>query len=112
MVHTATETLGDIIKAARIRSKINVEDLAERVGVSERYIYRIENEGKYPSFDILYKIVRELSITPDSIFYPEHATNDTEVEDLIRRLYNCDERSIEVVKATVKALIDSAPKNS
>ncbi len=112
MVHTKTETLGDIIKKARARNKITVEDLAERVGVTDRYIYRIENGGKEPSLKILRKIVRELSITPDSIFYPEHATNDTEVEDLIRRLYNCDERSIEVVKATVKALIDSAPKNS
>ena len=40
------ETLGEIIKNARIKADITVEDLAARVGVGERFIYRIENEGK------------------------------------------------------------------
>ena len=55
MVHTEYETLGDIIKAARQKSGLTIEDL-------------------------------------------------------IRRLYNCDERSLEVIKATAIALIDTAPK--
>ena len=78
--------------------------------ISERYLYRIENEGKKPSFEILYNLIRELAITLDSIFYPERSDKDSEVEDLIRRLYNCDERSLEVIKATAIALIDTAPK--
>ena len=43
------ETLGDIIKSARTKADITVEALAEKIGVSERYVYRIENEGKRPS---------------------------------------------------------------
>lgn len=78
--------------------------------ITERYLYRIENEGKIPSFKLLYKIIRELSIDPDSIFYPEKPTKDSEVENLLRMLSDCDERSLEVVKATVKALIDTAPE--
>ena len=62
------ETLGEIIKNARIKADITVEDLAAKVGVTERFIYRIENEGKKPSYDILYKLIRELSILPDQIF--------------------------------------------
>ncbi len=112
MVHNSAETLGDIIKAARQKSKITIEELAAKVEVSERYLYRIENEGKKPSFDILYKLIRELAITPDSIFYPERSAKVSEVENLIRRLHNCDERSLEVVKATVTALIDTAPKQN
>lgn len=42
---------------------------------------------------------------PDLIFYPRKPTKDSEIEDLLRMLYNCDERSLEVVKATAKALI-------
>ena len=61
------ETLGEIIKNARIKADITVEDLAAKVGVGERFIYRIENEGKKPSYDILYKLIRELSILPDQI---------------------------------------------
>ena len=61
------ETLGEIIKNARMKADITVEDLATKVGVTERFIYRIENEGKKPSYDILYKLIRELSILPDQI---------------------------------------------
>ncbi len=110
MVHTEAETLGDIIKAARQKSGLTIEELANRLDITERYLYRIENQGKKPSFDILYKLIRELGISPDLIFYPERSDQDSEIEDLIRRLYNCDERSLEVIKATATALMDTAPK--
>ena len=52
MVHNLPETLGEIIKTAREKSDLTVEELTTRVGISERYLYRIENEGKvfcYPA---------------------------------------------------------------
>lgn len=109
-VHNPPETLGKIIKSARQQTDITIEELAEKVGITERYLYRIENEGKKPSYDVLFKLIRELSISPDLIFYPEKPSKDSEIENLIRMLYNCDERSMEVVKATVKVLIETAPK--
>ena len=104
------ETLGSIIKVAREKSGFTIEALADKVGITERYLYRIENEGKKPSYDVLYKLIRELSILPDLIFYPEKPSKDSEVENLLRMLSVCDERSLEVVKATAKALIDTAPE--
>lgn len=106
-MHSKTETLGSIIKNARQRSQITMEALAEKVGITERYLYRIENEGKYPSYEVLYKIIRELAINPDLIFYPEKPSKDSEAEDLIRVLYNCDERSMKIIKATAKAALES-----
>lgn len=106
-MHKEPETLGEIIKNARLRADITMETLAERVDITERYLYRIENEGKKPSFDVLYKLIRELAISADSIFYPEKPLKDSEIENLIRLLSTCDERSLEVVKATAKALIDT-----
>ena len=64
------EMLGEIIKNARMKADITVEDLAAKVGVGERFIYRIENEGKKPSYDILYKLIRELSNFTRSDFLP------------------------------------------
>lgn len=107
-MHSQHGTLGKIIKSARQHSKLTMEELAEQIGVTERYLYRIENEDKKPSYDVLYKLVRVLSISPDLIFYPEKTAEESEVENLIRMLYNCDERSLEVVKATAKALIGTA----
>lgn len=106
-MHSGTEMLGSIIKAARQRSEVTMEVLAEKVGITERYLYRIENEGKYPSYEVLYKIIRELAINPDLIFYPEKPSKDSEVEDLIRVLYNCDDRSMKIIKATAKAALES-----
>ena len=65
------ETLGEIIKVAREKSDLTVEELTTRIGISERYLYRIENEGKVPKFEVLKKLVRELAIDANSIFYPE-----------------------------------------
>ena len=49
-------------------------------------------------------LANKLEIT----FYPEKPTKDSEVENLLRQLSDCDERSLEVIKATAKALIDTA----
>ena len=105
-MHKNTETLGQVIKKARRHHNLTIEALAEKIGVSERYLYRIENEGKKPSFDVLYSLVRTLSISSDSIFYPEKPSKESEIEDLVRMLYNCNERDLEIVKAVVKAIIE------
>ena len=86
------EILGEIIKNARAKADMTVETLANKVGVTERFIYRIENEGKKPSYEILYKLIRELAIVPDQIFFPEKQVQESEMESLVRMLYSCDER--------------------
>ncbi len=107
-MHNQPNTLSMVIKTAREKAGITIEALAEKADITERYLYRIENEGKKPSYEVLYKLIRILNISPDSIFYPEKPSKDSEVENLIRMLYRCDKRSLEVVKATAKALIDTA----
>lgn len=105
-----TDTLGEVIRNAREKSGISVEALAEKTGISSRYIYRIESGEKKPSYTLLYKIVRELSIQADLIFFPDLPTEDSEIVELLRMLCKCDERSLAVVKATTRALIETAPK--
>ena len=80
-MHNKPETLGCIIKTARESAGITIEALANKVEITERYLYRIENEGKKPSYDVLHKLVRELNISADSIFYPEKPSKDSEVEN-------------------------------
>lgn len=98
------------MKSARSALGMTQEQLAERLDVSARYIMLIENSHKNPSYDLLFRIIRELSIQSDLIFYPEKPSKDSKVEDLIRMLYNCDERSMKVIRATVKAALESQPK--
>ena len=57
MIHNIPDTLGVTVKSARKNADMTIEELAERIDVTERYLYRIENEGKKPSFEVLYKLV-------------------------------------------------------
>ena len=109
-MHELHETLGSVIKSARTRNNMTMEALAEKLDISERYLYRIENENKKPSFVFLNKIVHELAIEPELIFYPENPSKDSDVENLIRMLYDCDDRSKYIIKATVKAVLESQGK--
>ena len=101
---TTQDTLGSVVKTKRQTEKLTIEELAERLDISVRYLCRIENKGQKPSYDVLFKIIRELSIEPDLIFYPEKDLKGSEIEDIIRMLYNCDEDLLVVIKATVKAV--------
>lgn len=109
-MHNIPESPGHIIKSARERAGITIEDLASRADISERYLYRIENEGKKPSYDVLYRIIRALNVSADTFFYPEKRTVDTEVDHLLRTLCDGDSRALEVIKATATALINTAPE--
>ena len=110
-MHKQPETPSEIIKAARDKSDLTVEELTDRVGITDRYLYRIENEGKVPKFDVLKKLVLELSVDANSIFYPEKPSKDSAVEDLVRMLYSCDDRSLKIIRATVKAALESQQNN-
>ena len=109
-MHIIPESPGHIVKAARERAGITIEELAEKAGISERYLYRIENEGNRPSYNVLYRIIRALNVSADIFFYPEKRTVDTEVDHLLRMLCNGDGRALEVIKATATALINTAPE--
>lgn len=106
-MHNVTDTLGSVIKNARTKAELTREQLAEKINISPRHLMSIENEGHKPSYDVLFRIIRELAIVPDLIFYPDKPCKDSEIENLIRMLYNCDEHSVKVVRATVEALLDT-----
>ena len=102
-----SDMLGAITKSARKKSGLTVDELAEKIGISSRYLSSIENENKKPSFEVLYKLIRILTISPDSIFYPERPSKDSEIENLLRLLHSCDDHSLKVVRATIEALLEN-----
>jgi len=82
--------LGRLIKNARLEAGLTQDNLATQVGVTPRYIMAIENENKYPSIQVLSKIICTLKISADTIFYPETQHTDREKEQLIHMIYMCD----------------------
>ncbi|MEA4946183.1 MAG: helix-turn-helix transcriptional regulator [Oscillospiraceae bacterium] len=106
MERIETDMLGAVIKAARKSRGHTREQLAEQLHITPRYLMSIENENQKPSYDVLFRLIRELGISADSVFYPERESNKSEAENLIRLIYQCDKREIEAVSAAVKALLN------
>ena len=99
--------LGAIVKAARNKRGMTQEVLSEKVGIGTRHLMSVENECGTPSYDVLYKLIRELHIPTDTIFYPESTMKNPLIEEIIRILYDCDERSLSIIHATAQAAFDS-----
>lgn len=98
---------GQIIKDARQAAGLTQDDLAEQSGVTTRYIMAIENENRQPSMKVLFKLIRALKISADTIFYPEIQHTDKKKEHLIHMIQLCDERETKVAAATIRALLDT-----
>lgn len=108
MMQIIPEPLGEAIKNARQEEGIGIEKLAEMADISSRYLYRIENENKKPSYDVIYRLIHALGVSADRIFYPKESKKESEVEDLIRMLYDCDKRAFAVVKAMIRAMLETS----
>jgi transcriptional regulator with XRE-family HTH domain len=102
--------LGTLIKTARTNKGLTQEQLAEKIGIGARHLMGIENEGKSPSFEVLYSLIRELNISADSIFYPESDACDTKLAYLTRLLMHREEQEIDAVTALAEVLLSTLEK--
>lgn len=100
-------SFGWTIKDARQVANLTQEELAEQAGITTRYIMAIENENKQPSMKVLFKLIRALKISADTIFFPEIQHTDKKKEHLIHMIHLCDDRDLQVAAATIKALLDT-----
>lgn len=99
--------LGGVIKTARLNKSLTQEQLSEKVGIGRRYLMAIENENRKPRFDVLSRLIRELGIPADAIFYPEREVSDSEREQLIRMLYLCGHREIRAAMSMLRVLLEN-----
>lgn len=64
----------------------------------------LKMKGKSP----VNKLICELTIVPHQIFFHlEKQVEDSEVETIVRMLHNCDERSMQIIKVTIRAAMES-----
>lgn len=107
MEHSNLDNLGSILKAARKTKKLTREKVAESVGISVRYLSALENEHKKPSLNLLYRLVRVLEMSADTIFYPEIKNKSDEIEQLMRMLSLCNQQDLKIINATLSAIVDN-----
>ena len=106
-MHQVSDKLGTVIKNARLAKQLTQKQLAKRLSITSHYLMSIENRHQIPSCDLLFRVIRELQISADTIFYPEYEQNHPAVEKLKRLLIQCDEKDVNVITATLQSLLEN-----
>ena len=97
--------MGLRLKQARTEQKLTYEELAEKSGVSSRYIKEIENHGNVPSLEKLGQLIRALHISADPFFYPTVLADNLDYQRLLVYLSQCTEEQITTILAIVEAYL-------
>ncbi|UOO38413.1 helix-turn-helix transcriptional regulator [Oscillospiraceae bacterium CM] len=96
--------MGAVIQAARLAHGITQTALAERIDVSLRTVIAIETGKRNPTFEVLYKVIRELNIPADLIFRPDYVHGTPEQEQFIREFRDADEQEQRIAIASARSI--------
>ena len=99
--------MGPIFKTARLSANLTQEELAEKIGVTARYIMALENEGKRPGLDNLLRLVHTLNIPADAIIYPEQKGSEDENDQFLRLFHMLSCRDKKIICATIKEMLNN-----
>ncbi|MDL2324620.1 helix-turn-helix domain-containing protein [Ruminococcaceae bacterium OttesenSCG-928-A16] len=99
--------IGGIFRAARDIKGMTQAGLAEVTGVDPRTIMDIENDKRFPTYEVLFKIIRILGISADQIFWPDKIKSTPEQEQIIREFLECSEWEQVVIMKTMRTLVRS-----
>ncbi len=97
--------IGGIVRSAREAMGLTQSELAKRISASKHTILMVENNQRYPSFQIFYRLVHALDISSDLIVYPRKTTCTLEQEQIIRELLGSDDRTQEIAFKLLHCLL-------
>ena len=106
-MNSVTEKLGGVIKSSRQERQLTQKQLAARLSITPRYLMSIENKKRTPGRDLLFRMIRELDIPVDTIFYPQHGYECGLVHRLHILLGRLEEHDIEHIIAILQVLLEA-----
>ena len=97
--------IGQAIKKAREAKGMTREQLAGIIGYAPRHIQAIENEGQYPSIELLVQLATMFDISLDQFIFPESKAYKSDTRRRIDRILDTlNERDLTVIEATANSL--------
>lgn len=99
--------MGTVLKAARLDAKLTQDEIAERIGITTRYLMAIENEGKCPALDVWFRLIRTLHISADIIVYPENASEKELDEQLLYMIRSLNNRDKKIAQSLIQSMLDN-----
>lgn len=97
--------LGNAVKKARYDLKLTQSEVADSIQADERTIANIEHYKGNPKLEILWPLLRALSIDANAVFYPEQ--NETFKEALQFQVFlsQCSEDEIQLLFPICQSVI-------
>ncbi len=97
--------IGGIVRSAREAMGLTQSELARRISASKHTVLMVENNQRYPSFEVFYRLVHALDISADLIVYPRQAACTLEQEQIIRELLGSDDHTQEIAFKLLHCLL-------
>jgi len=97
--------LGESIYRNRKRQRMTQAELAEKAGVTEQTIRKIEHGEGNPQLDVLCALITTLMIDPTEIFYPQADPEDPARKQLEILLGDCTDDQIRCLLPIVEAAL-------
>ena len=97
--------LGESIYRNRKRQRMTQAELAEKAGVTEQTIRKIEHGEGNPQLDVLCALITTLMIDPAEIFYPQADPEDSARKELEILLGDCSDDQIRCLLPIVEAAL-------
>ena len=66
------QTLGGVLKAARVRCELTQEQLGSQIGATAAHLAYLENDQRQPSLILLSRLAQALQLAPDKLFALAH----------------------------------------
>lgn len=106
-----SKRLGRAVYKKRKALKLTQTELAERTGVTEQTIRKIEHGNGNPQLSVLGPLIKDLQIDPAEIFYSQVSRENGVRKPLDLLLSECTDRQIMELFPVFKAVIDLAKSN-
>ena len=102
-------SLGNAIRAARIKKDLSQETLAELVGITPTHLKHIESEHRKPSIEVLIEIAQILQMSVDNIIFPQESEINQKINEIENRLKNCSLNELQIVLDLLLSLRNNRP---
>ena len=103
-------SFGSSLRRAREKRDYTREQIAERAGISPRFVSAIENDRRKPSLDVLIRLVHAIGTSFDEVLMPQTISEEYTADRIKRLITQCSQRDQELVLALIDQMLDSKEK--
>ena len=94
MIYCDKKFVGNIIKQARIKSKLSQAELAEQIGLSEKHISNIERGLNFPALDTFLKLCEVFNLALDDFGLHINVNENVEKKKLLNQIFTASDTDI------------------